>query len=169
MTESANAPACDPSSLPQTDLSSICSNEVLLAWVKAHYFTAEELAQARHIMEERGYEEAIAYLARMGQDSLRRSETRPVVYLTIPGGKLFLYHPGRPEGSMARAFSFGIGEFARLVFPLPPGVAPLPARSSPSHEGMLPLWNEGAVAPASMSNTPPPVNAPTRTRPKKLR
>ncbi len=56
-----------------TGLAPTCTDEELLAWVKQRYFTTEELAEAERLLGELGYEEAIAYLARVGQESLRNS------------------------------------------------------------------------------------------------
>src|SRR2546421_12575395 len=80
------------------DLSPTCTDEELLAWVKRRYFTGEELAEAERLLGERGYEEAIAYLARVGQEPLRNSgeAQRPHLFITISGGKLFVLRPGRP-------------------------------------------------------------------------
>ena len=108
-------------------LSPTCADEELLAWVKRSYFTGEELAEAERLSQERGYEEAIAYLARVGQESLRNSgeAQAPHLFITIPGGKLFILRPGRPIGAWDRAFTFGIGEFARL----PPSIRNAALRS----------------------------------------
>ena len=88
-------------------LSPACTDEELLAWVKQCYFTGEELAEAERLLGERGYEEAIAYLARVGQESLRNSgeAQAPHLFITIPGGKLFIFRPGRPIGAWDRAFT----------------------------------------------------------------
>src|SRR5436309_15776298 len=93
-------------------LSPTCTDEELLAWVKRSYFTGEELAEAGRLSEERGYEEAIAYLARVGQESLHNSgePQAPHLFITIPGGKLFILRPARSIGAWDRAFTFGIGE-----------------------------------------------------------
>jgi hypothetical protein len=153
-------------------LSPTCTNEELLAWVKQRYFTGEELVQAERLLEERGYEEAIAYLARVGQESLRNSgeAQAPHLFITIPGGKLFILRPGRPIGAWERAFTFGIGEFARLVFPQRPG-AQASAHGAPrSERGMSTLWGDldSSELPLPAGVRTQPVTKKASTRPKKL-
>src|SRR6266568_67210 len=145
-------------------LSPACTDEELLAWVKRRYFTGEELAEAERLLGERGYEEAIAYLARVGQESLRNSgeAQAPHLFITIPGGKLFILRPGRPIGAWDRAFTYGIGEFAQLVFPQRSG-AQLSARGAPRSEGgMSPLWGD-----LDSSELPLPAGAGMQSLPKK--
>src|SRR5437764_11980627 len=145
-------------------LSPACTDEELLAWVKRRYFTGEELAEAERLLEERGYEEAIAYLARVGQESLRNSgeAQAPHLFITIPGGKLFILRPGRPIGAWDRAFTFGIGEFARLVFPQRSG-AQLSAHCATRFEGgMSTLWGD-----LDSSELPLPTGVGTQPTPKK--
>jgi hypothetical protein len=155
------------------DLAPTCTDEELLAWVKQCYFTGEELAEAERLLGQRGYEEAIAYLARVGQESLRNSgeAQAPHLFITIPGGKLFILRPGRPIGNWDRAFTFGIGEFARLVFPLRSGAQPS-AHGVPRFEGgMSTLWGDldssELPLPAGMGTQPAPKKASARS--KKLR
>jgi hypothetical protein len=155
------------------DLAPICTDEELLAWVKRHYFTQEELAEAERLLEARGYEEAIAYLAGVGQESLRNSgeAQAPHLFITIPGGKLFILRPGRPIGAWDRAFTFGIGEFARLVFP-PRSGAHSSAQSIPrSERGMSTLWGDldSAELPLPTGVGTQPVAKKASVRPKKLR
>jgi hypothetical protein len=127
-----------------TGLAPTCTDEELLAWVKQRYFTTEELAEAERLLEERGYEAAIAYFARVGQESLRNSgeAQAPHLFITIPGGKLFIFRPGRPIGDWDRAFTFGIGEFARLVFPKGSGAQPSAHGAPRSERGMSTLWGD---------------------------
>ena len=125
-------------------LAPTCTDEELLTWVKQHYFSDIELAEAERLLEERGYEEAIAYLASVGQESLRNSgeAQAPHLFITIPGGKLFILRPGRPIGDWDRAFTFGIGEFARLVFPQRSGAQPSTHSTPRSERGMPTLWGD---------------------------
>ncbi len=156
-----------------SDLAPICTDEELLAWVKRHYFTQEELAEAERLLEARGYEEAIAYLARVGQESLRNSgeAQAPHLFITIPGGKLFILRPGRPIGAWDRAFTFGIGEFARLVFPPQPGAQPSTQSIPRSERGMSTLWGDldSAELPLPTGAGAQPVVKKASVRPKKLR
>lgn len=145
-------------------LSPACTDEDLLAWVKRSYFTGEELAEAERLSEERGYEEGIAYLARVGQESLRNSgeAQAPHLFITIPGGKLFILRPGRPIGAWDRAFTFGIGEFARLVFSQRSGAQPSAHGAPRSDQGMSTLWGD-----LDSSELPLPAGMPTQPAPKK--
>ncbi len=155
------------------DLAPTCTDEELLAWVKRHYFTQEELAEAERLLRERGYEEAIAYLAEVGQESLRNSgeAQAPHLFITIPGGKLFILRPGRPIGAWDRAFTFGIGEFARLVFPPRPGAHPSTQSIPQSQRGMSTLWGDfdSSEQPLPSGAAIQPVVKKARVRPKKLR
>jgi hypothetical protein len=158
------------------DLAPTCTDEELLAWVKRCYFTHEELAEAEQLLEARGYEEAIAYLASVGQESLRNSgeAQAPHIYITIPGGKLFILRPDRSIGAWDRAFAFGIGEFARLVFPQRAGGGAQPSaqqsipRSAP---GMSTLWGNLDSSELPLPAVPSTHSAQKKviTRPKKLR
>jgi hypothetical protein len=153
-------------------LSPACTDEELLAWVKRSYFTGEELAEAERLSGEEGYEEAIAYLARVGQESLRNSREpqAPHLFITIPGGKLFILRPGRPIGAWDRAFTFGIGEFARLVFPQRSGARPSAHGAPRSDQGMSTLWGDldssELPLPTGLRAQPAPKKA--SARPKKL-
>lgn len=150
------------------------TDDDLLAWLKAHYFSQEELDQARHIEAEQGYAAAIAFLAEQGQNSLRNSGPPPRLFITIPGGKVFVYRPGTPVGAFVRAFAFGIGELARLA--LPPSTADerhVGADSpAPGANGMLMLWDEQTPAPergpAQGLSVPAPVARVRPGRPRKL-
>ena len=145
-------------------LSPTCADEELLAWVRRSYFTGEELAEAERLSQEQGYEEAIAYLARVGQESLRNSDEpqAPHLFITIPGGKLFILRPGRPIGAWERAFTFGIGEFARLVFPQRSGAQPSTHGAPRPEGGMSTLWGD-----LDSSELPLPAGIPTQSAPKK--
>ena len=78
----------------------------LLAYIKAHYFSFDELNQARHILETSWYEDAIAHLVQRGLETLRHSgeAKAPHLYITIPGGKLIVYRPNRPIGVFDHQF-----------------------------------------------------------------
>jgi hypothetical protein len=155
------------------DLAPTCTDEELLAWVKRHYFTQEELAETERLLGERGYEEAIAYLARVGQESLRNSgeAQAPHLFITIPGGKLFILRPGRPIGAWDKAFTFGLGEFARLVFPPRPGAHPSTQSIPQSQRGMSTLWGDfdSSELPLPTGTAIQPVAKKASARTKKLR
>lgn len=154
-------------------LAPACTDEELLAWVKQRYFTGEELAEAERLLGERGYEETIAYLARVGQESLRNSgETQaPHLFITIPGGKLFILRPGRPIGAWDRAFTFGIGEFARLVFPQRSEEPPSAQGAPIEKRGLSTLWGDldSSEMPLPAGVGTQPVAKKASARPKKLR
>jgi len=152
-------------------LSPDSSDEDLVAYVKAHYFTSSELAQARQVQGERGYEDAIAFLVKRGQEVLRRSdETRgPYLYITIPGGKIIVHRPGRPF-DLGSGLVFGLGAFARMI--LPPEVERergLEQAAYQQQQGMFSLWS-GAIPAPRQRETPAgsqPVPTKTSARTKK--
>jgi hypothetical protein len=153
-------------------LSPNCTDEELLAWVKRSYFTGEELAEVERLSGEQGYEEAIAYLARLGQESLRNSgeAQAPHLFITIPGGKIFILRPGRPIGAWDRAFTFGIEEFARLVFPQRSGSQPSAHGAPGSDQGMFTLWGDldSSELPLPAGKRAQPTPKKASARPKKL-
>lgn len=151
-------------------LSAGCSDEDLVAYVRARYFTPGELAQARHVQEESGYEDAIAFLVKRGQETLRCSDEAraPHVYITIPGGKIFIYRPGRPI-DLRSGLAFSLAAFARVI--LPPEVERERGSEQAVYQqqqGMFSLWEGAFPAPrqreASAGSQPVPKKTSARTK-----
>jgi hypothetical protein len=103
-----------------TTLPPTCSDEEVVEFALKHYFLPEELTEARRMMETgRSYEEAVAYLADRGLSTLRDSGGPPPhIFLTIPGGLMFVYHPQHPFPHRP-VLECSVGQFASHVLPRP--------------------------------------------------
>ncbi len=154
-------------------LASDCTDDEAVSFAIEHYFLPEELAEAQAMLE-RGcsYEEALAYLVKRGMDTLRNSSdgnpNRPRhLFLTIPGGTVFIRHPTRPFPERP-VLTTSVAQLASLAFPAPSHAAS-PARQDAvglTTGRQIPLFDDGSLAPSS---GPPRVGkASTRTRPKKI-
>jgi hypothetical protein len=155
-----------------------CTNEELFEWVRTHYFSAQELAEARRLEMESGYEPALDYLVKRGKETLRDSgeEKPPRRFITIPGpeGKILVHQPGTPAGSFLRAFSTTAALIARAALPQISHVSPTPAPFV--KKGMASLWEEIDLEDAPPPGGALPIQAPessrvkrARSRPKKVR
>ena len=118
-----------------------CSDEELLSSARQQYFHAEELAEARRMVEAgRLYEEAIAFLAKSAEKDLRNSGEKdpPHWILTIPGGQVFIYRPNHYWPSRP-VYEFHAGYLATLAYP------PTQKPAQPTSSGrakQLGFWDE---------------------------
>jgi len=159
-------------------ISADCTNEELFEWVRTHYFSEQELAEARRLEEESGYEPALEYLVKIGKKTIRDSGEKepPRLFITLPGpeGKVIVHQPGAPAGSFRRAFTTTAAMIAHAALPQINCASPVSAPLT--KEGMLSLWEE-----IDLEDTPPPVGVlllqvpesppakKERPRPKKVR
>lgn len=100
------------------------TDEDVIAFAISHYFFPQELIEAQRMLEQgTPYKEVIAALASHGMETLRDSSSigdsdPPHFYMTIPGGKVFVYHPQRryPQRPL---LVIGVAHLASLAFPAP--------------------------------------------------
>jgi len=151
-------------------LSPLCSDEEVVDFALQHYFLPEELAEARRMREAGStYEEAVAYLADRGQATLRNSgETQPPhMFLTIPPGMVFVYHPERrfPHRPVLRCH---VGYLASRALPQPSTeiqAATMPAQAEGHPYQCFSLFDD---VPTTDGGEVEKTKGP-RTRPKKLK
>ncbi|GAC1357740.1 MAG: hypothetical protein NVSMB38_40440 [Ktedonobacteraceae bacterium] len=150
-------------------LDASCSDDEVVKWVVLHYFFADELAEAQRMMEiGKTYEEAIAYLADRGQDTLRHSDDpQPHLFITIPNGHVSIFHPQRrfPGPPVLRC---QVGHLASLALPQPLNdVLPTPTEGSTSNAHYRTVSLFDGVADPSREKDEKPKRA--NTRPKKVK
>lgn len=123
------------------DLPHPCQVQDLLDWVKAHYWTEEELTEAVQKQRESCYEAALSLLVSRGVDELRNScePQTPRLFITIPGGRILVHQPGSTANDMMRVATLMVGELARLVL-LAHVDEHSPALDPAT--GMLSLWDD---------------------------
>ena len=152
-------------------LSPVCTDDEVVDFAVQHYFTPEELGEAQRLIEAgKCYEEAIAFLVGRGQDTLRNSgeERPPHLFITIPGGTVFVYHPQRhfPQRPVLKCH---VGHLASRILPRPSMTVPPtpddhPAQATGNRYQHFSLFVDVPVDPAGGENAEKTKRAGTRTK-----
>ena len=116
-------------------------SETYLNFIARLYFDAREMTEARRRYQESGsYAQAIAYLVGCGDD-MRHTPA----FCTIPGGKVIVSQPDRPEGSLAYV-SLPLVNLAQRAFPDPGPRPECETVGTGGEKRQLGFWNEDELA-----------------------
>ena len=132
--------------------------ETYIDFVTKMYFSPHELTTARRLLKQsESYAEAISYLIECGKD-LRQTS----IYLTIPGGRVLINRPDRPEGSLAYV-PVTVKYLAHRALPDPQEKAVQEAGKNTR----LGFWTESELTAQSQEEPSVPAGRSKSSRPKK--